>query len=48
MLSPVQSLWVGNKLSELEILSIKSFKNSDILSSSILMEKLKEYPEEQL
>ena len=26
MLSPVQSLWVGNKLSELEILSIKSFQ----------------------
>jgi len=26
MLSPVQSLWVGPKLSELEILSIKSFQ----------------------
>ena len=26
MLSPVQSLWVGNNLSELEILSIKSFQ----------------------
>ena len=26
MLTPVQSLWVGNKLSELEILSIKSFQ----------------------
>ena len=26
MLSPVQSLWVGNSLSELEILSIKSFQ----------------------
>ena len=25
MLKPVQSLWVGNKLSVLEILSIKSF-----------------------
>ena len=26
MLTPVQSLWVGKNLSELEILSIKSFQ----------------------
>ena len=26
MVSPVQSLWVGSELSELEVLSIKSFQ----------------------
>ena len=42
----VQSLWVGNKLSRMEIYSIKSFLNLDLNFIFIHMKKYKEYPKE--